>query len=189
MKSRGPMFVAAVLSCWCSVGLAGPIGLSIKNATDFNQSFEIVNGEWTANDRGVIGMSPRYRDLPGTKLGDFADDAHTYFVVHAVNLWRYATVGAGDWDNYTIETTVKILDAAPLAGVRPGQDCVFMNYQWGREAMGSDAAIVVRYAGPDHNYMVRLSSGFGHVELWKTRAVWCGSFRSYSRPTRNTSWP
>ena len=60
-------------------------------------------------------------------------------------------------------------DPAPLKGVRPGQDQVFMNYQWGREAMGSDAGIAVRYQGPDQYYLVRLSTGYGHVELWKTK--------------------
>ena len=160
--------IAGVLG-WCSVGQADPVALSVKNAADFKKAFEMVSGEWTANDHGVTGVSPRYHDLPGTKLEGFVDDAHTYFVVHAVNLWRYVTAGTADWDNYTLETTVRILDPAPLKGIRPGQDCVFMNYQWGREAMGSDAAIVVRYAGPDRNYMVRLSSGFGHVELWKTK--------------------
>ncbi len=159
----------AVLLGWCSRGLASPATLSVKNAADFKKAFEIVNGDWTASDLGVTGASPHYRDFPGAKLGDFADDAHMYFVVHAINLWRYATVGAADWDNYTFETTVKILSPAPRNGIRPGQDCVFMNYQWGREAMGSDAAIVVRYAGPDRNYLVRLSSGYGHVELWKTK--------------------
>ena len=163
------MVAMASLLGSCSLGLASPAALTVKSAKDFKKSFEIVNGDWTANDAGVTGVSPRYRDVPGTELGNFGNDAHTYFVVHAVNLWRYALTGATNWDNYTLETTVKIIDPAPLDGIRPGQDCVFINYQWGREAMGSDAAIVVRYAGPDQNYMVRLSSAYGHLELWKTK--------------------
>jgi len=162
------ILAVGVLGC-CCLGKAADMPLTVKKADDFKKSFEIVNGDWTAGDQGVTGVSPRYHDLPGTALEGMGDDAHTYFVVHAINLWRYAIAGSTNWDNYTFETTVKILDPAPLKGVRPGQDCVFMNYQWGREAMGSDAAIVVRYAGPDRNYMVRLSSGFGHVELWKTK--------------------
>ncbi len=169
MNSRVRMIVTAVLLGWCGLGKAESAALAVSNAVDFGKSFEIVSGDWTANDHGAVGVSPRYRDVPGTALGDFADDAHTYFVVHAVNLWRYALTGTTNWDNYTLETTVKILSPAPVAGVRPGQGSVFMNYQWGREAMGSDAALLVRYAGPDRNYMVRLSSGFGHVELWKTK--------------------
>lgn len=161
----------------CKLAVTGILGASVLSlasspavaAADLKSALEIVNGDWQVTDSGIIGSSPRYRDLPGTQLGSFADDAHTYFVVHAVNLWRYALLGSTNLTDYTIETRVKILNPAPLNGIRPGQDCVFINYQWGREAMGSDAAIVVRHAGPDQNYMVRLSTGYGHLELWKTK--------------------
>ena len=167
-KCRLVAALAGLLVCG-TLAQAAPASLSVHSAADFKKAFEVVGGDWTAGDRGAVGVSPRYHDLPGTKLDGHVDDAHTYFVVHAVNLWRYAVAGAENWDNYTLQTTVKILDPAPRTGARPGQDCVFMNYQWGREAIGSDAAIVVRYAGPDRNYMVRFSSAYGHVELWKTK--------------------
>ena len=170
MNSLTRTFVMAGVLGWCSLSFSSHGAITMGKVAEFNnQSLEIVNGDWSIADHGLTGTSPKYRDLPGTKLEGFADDAHTYFVVHAVNLWRYALIGATNLENYTFETRVKILDPAPLAGVRPGQDCVFINYQWGREAMGSDAAIVVRHAGPDRNYMVRLSTGFGQLELWKTK--------------------
>ena len=136
---------------------------------ELKSTFLPLGADWTATDKGLEGRSPHYSDLPATQVPGFADDAHTYFVVHGTNLWRFATAGDSKWSDYSIETTVQILDPAPLKGVRPGQDQVFMNYQWGREAMGSDAGIAVRYQGPDQYYLVRLSTGYGHIELWKTK--------------------
>ena len=172
MFSRGQFVIVSLICCcaWSSlVGMAAQPLLQCAMERDFSHDFHTSVGEWKTDDQGLVGSSPHYRDLPGTDLGDFTNDAHTYFVVHAVNLWRYAIAGQSDWKDYTLATTVHILDPAPLDGVRPGQDCVFMNYQWGREAIGSDAGLCVRYQGPDRYYMVRLSSSYQHIELWKTK--------------------
>jgi len=161
------LLIAAALSE--NLSAAGTTLLQCGSARSFTRAFRGTSGPWKADGQGFTGVSPHYRDLPGTRLGDFADDAHTFFVVHGVNLWRYAPAGDTTWTDYTLTTTVHILDPAPLDGIRPGQNCVFMNYQWGREAMGSDAGLCVRYQGPDCYYQVRLSSGYRHLELWKTK--------------------
>ena len=50
-----------------------------------------------------------------------------------------------------------------------GEGCIFMNYQWGREAIGSDVGLIVRHTDADNYYQVRLSTGYGHGEScrWK----------------------
>ena len=143
--------------------------LRCDSGREFARAFREKTGDWTVKGSALTGSSPHYRDQPGTKLDGFIDDAHTFFVVHGVNLWRTAVAGDAKWTDYTLETTVHILSPAPLDGIRPGQDNVFINYQWGREAMGCDAGLLVRYQGPDCYYAVRLSSGYSHVELWKTK--------------------
>ncbi|OPZ86277.1 MAG: hypothetical protein BWY76_01026 [bacterium ADurb.Bin429] len=140
--------------------LTGP-----ANRTAF--SFNKLKGvDWKSAKALFIGASPVKSTLPEAALDDHVDDAWTYFNVRYIPLWRLVVAGDARWTDYTVETTVRILSPAPLEGHRPGE--VFFNYQWGREAIGSDAGIIVRYQGPDDYYMVRLSSGYGHLELWKT---------------------
>ncbi len=130
------------------------------------KDFAPLTDGWKVSADAVTGESPTYYSLPQTARGDFGDDSWTYFTVHPVNLWRYAVAGNPEWTDYTFACTVQLEKPAPLVGPRIGE--TFFNYQWGREAVGSDAGIIVRYQGPDDYYMVRLSSGYGHVELWKT---------------------
>src|ERR1035437_5646991 len=127
MKRNALIFggLCAAVLAGASWGMTADVSLSVKNAGDFKKYFEVVSGDWIAGDSGVIGAGPCYHSLPGTALAGFVDDAHTYFVVHAVNLWRYALAGSAEWDNYTVAATLRILEPAPLKGVRPGQDCVF----------------------------------------------------------------
>ena len=136
------------------------------SADDYRARFTFLTDGWQADGEGLVATSPQYYSLPETALDGFPDDPWTYFVVHPVNLWRYAIAGEPEWTDYTLTSTVTIEQPAPLKGFRPGD--YFYNYQWGREAIGSDAGLLVRYQDPDNYYMVRLSSGYGHVELWKT---------------------
>ncbi len=159
------LFLCSALGCVSAVEETQPT----LSPSDFVSRAEILNGEWKKAGTTLEGISPRYYDLPGTRLDGMVDDAFTYFVVHATNLWRYALAGQPAWKDYTVEMTLRVENPAPMKGPRPGQGCVFMNYQWGREAAGSDAAILVRWQNADHNYMVRFSTGYGHVELWKTK--------------------
>jgi hypothetical protein len=144
---------------------AGEALLTAKTTKELAETFRLSDG-WKVDGDALLGESPEYHSLPETNLEEFPDDAWTYFTVHPVDLWRYAFAGQKDWTDYTVECTVQVEKPAPLKGPRPG--ATFFNYQWGREAVGSDLAVIVRYQGPDDNYMVRLSSGYGHVELWKT---------------------
>lgn len=121
---------------------------------------------WAVAEADVVGESPEYYNLPETALGDFIDDSWTYHTVHPIGLWRNALAGKSEWTDYTVDCVLKISKPAPLKGFRGGE--TFFNYQWGREAMGCDAAVIVRYQGPDDYYQVRISTGYGHVELWKT---------------------
>lgn len=162
----------AALLCFARMGQAAPAEearLTADTPAAYAAAFAERTGDWKAGDDAFEGRSPLRKEIPGAEPGDFVNDAHTYFVVKGVNLWRYALAGDAAWQDYAFETTVKVLDPAPLEGIRPGQDNVFMNYQWGREAIGSDAGLVVRYQGPDRYYMVRLSTAYQHLELWKTR--------------------
>ncbi|MEI6518871.1 MAG: hypothetical protein WCO98_02320 [bacterium] len=143
--------------------------LSCSKAKDFKTAFANIGTDWKVNKDGLEGRSPLYYSMPGTKLDGMTDDTHTYCVVHPVNMWRYAITGSPSWQDYTVETTMCILEPAPLKGPRVGSGNVFMNYQWGREAVGTDAGIIIRYQGPDSYYQLRFSSGYGHVELWKTK--------------------
>ena len=130
------------------------------------QDMRLSSQGWHATNGVLQGESPEYSSLPETARDGCVDDSWTYHTIHPVVLWRYALAGAPAWTDYTVAVVVKIEKPAPLNGFRGGE--TFFNYQWGREAIGSDAAIVVRWQDPDNNYMVRLSSGYGHVELWKT---------------------
>ena len=143
--------------------------LDCRDAKAFKAAFAPLGAEWSVTTQGLEGQSPHYYDLPSSRLDGMIDDTHTYCVVHPVNMWRYALAGSPNWQDYTLETTVRILDPAPLKGPRLGSGNVFMNYQWGREAVGTDAGLIVRYQGPACYYQVRLSSDYGHVELWKTK--------------------
>ena len=165
-------------ACLCvalpAVAVAAPSGSSAvgdrllcpASAHEYRTRFTFLTDGWAAMDGALVGTSPRYHSLAQTALDGFPDDPWTYFVVHPVNLWRYAVAGETEWADYTLSATVTIEQPAPLKGFRPGD--FFYNYQWGREAIGSDAALLVRYHDPDHYYMVRLSSAYDHVELWKT---------------------
>ncbi|MHB9131642.1 MAG: LamG domain-containing protein [Armatimonadota bacterium] len=133
---------------------------------DYRAQFTLSADGWQTENKGLVGTSPQYYSLPETALDGFPDDPWTYFVVHPVNLWRYAIAGQPEWTDYTLTTTITVEQPAPLKGHRPGD--YFYNYQWGREAIGSDAGLIVRYQDQDNYYMVRLSSGYDHVELWKT---------------------
>ncbi len=162
---RRKSLVAAIFSMLIPCfGLAAETPLQDAAATAFKE-FELSPG-WTVADGKLVGVSPEYYSLPETALGDFCNDSWTYHTVHPVGLWRNALVGKPEWTDYTVECVLTIEKPAPLAGFRGGE--TFFNYQWGREAMGSDAAILLRYHGPDDYYMVRLSTGYGHIELWKT---------------------
>ena len=141
--------------------------MSPASAKDYRAQFTFLTAGWEAERGGLVGTSPEYYSLPETALDGLPDDTWTYFVVHPVDLWRYAVAGQPEWTDYTLTATLTIDKPAPLKGFRPGD--YFFNYQWGREAIGSDAGIIVRYQDMDNYYMVRLSSGYGHVELWKTR--------------------
>ena len=121
---------------------------------------------WTVTNGTWVGESPEYYGRPETARGDFLDDSWTYHTVHPVALWRQMLAGSPEETDYSVECVVRIEKPAPLKGFRGGE--TFFNYQWGREAIGSDAGVIVRSAGPDDYYMVRISSGYGHVELWKT---------------------
>jgi len=140
--------------------------LQAGKAAQLRKQMTMLTEGWKIDADGLLGESPTYYSLPQTARGDFPDDDWTYFTVHPVNLWRYTVAGDARWTDYTFSTTVQIEQPAPLRGLRVGED--FFNYQWGREALGTDAGVIVRYQGPDDYYMVRLSSGYGHVELWKT---------------------
>ncbi len=123
---------------------------------------------WKATTTGLEAKGPQYYNLPETALDGMDDNAYAYFQSRAVNLWQYAFLGNTGGKDYTLTATVRVLEPAPLKGFRPGEGCIFMNYQWGREAMGSDVGLIVRHTDADHYYQVRLSTGYGHVELWKT---------------------
>jgi len=178
--SNGIRMAVVVLVCTVfgvSMARAAEASLSADTPAAFAAAFGDRSGDWKIGATAFEGHSPRRKEISGTELGDFVNDAHTSFVDEipqfstgkGANLWRYAFAGDATWQDYTFETTVNILDPAPLDGVRSGQDNVFMNYQWGREAIGSDAGLIVRYQSPDRYYMIRLSTAYQHVELWKTK--------------------
>jgi hypothetical protein len=137
-------------------------------AADWRAIAEAAGPSWKATATGLEAKGPRYHDLPETALDGMDDNAYAYFQSRAVNLWQYAFLGDAKGKDYTLTATVRVLEPAPLKGVRPGEGNIFMNYQWGREAIGSDVGLVVRHTDADNYYQVRLSTGYGHVELWKT---------------------
>jgi len=139
--------------------------LTPANGAALHKAFTPAAG-WTVQDNALVGESPEYQTLPAAQPDGFIEDSWTYYTVHPINLWRHALAGKKSWTNYSFACTVQIEKPAPLKGPRIGE--TFFNYQWGREAIGSDAGIIVRYQGPDDYYMVRLSSMYHHVELWKT---------------------
>lgn len=137
-------------------------------AADWRAIAEAAGPSWKATATGLEAKGPRYHDLPETALDGMEDNAYAYFQSRAVNLWQYAFLGDAKGKDYTLTATVRVLDPAPLKGSRPGEGNIFMNYQWGREAIGSDVGLIVRHTDADNYYQVRLSTGYGHVELWKT---------------------
>ena len=137
-------------------------------AADWRAIAEASGPPWKATATGLEAKGPRYYDLPEIALDGMDDDPYAYFQSRAVNLWQYAFLGDTKGKDYTLTATVRVLDPAPLKGFRPGEGYIFMNYQWGREAIGSDVGLIVRHTDADNYYQVRLSTGYGHVELWKT---------------------
>ncbi len=160
------MICFVALLCAVSAWAAEKPLLAPNSSAEYRRAFTFATDGWQADGAALVGMSPQYYSLPETALESFPDDPWTYFTVHPVNLWRYALAGEAEWADYTLAATVTIEDPAPLKGFRPGS--YFFNYQWGREAIGSDAGLIVRYTDDDNYYLVRLSSGYDHVELWKT---------------------
>lgn len=157
-STLGMLWLSTVLA------LAADAPLVDGRASGF-KDFQTAPG-WAMTNGALVGESPEYYSLPETARGDFLDDSWSYHTVHPVPLWRQTLVGAPAWLDYMVTCILKIEKAAPLKGFRGGE--TFFNYQWGREAMGSDAGIIVRYTDPDNYYQVRISSGYGHLELWKT---------------------
>ena len=141
--------------------------LSCNNESEFSQAFSFLGGDWRVGPPGLVGQGPLYRDLPQTNPEKMVDDVWTHYVVRSLNMWRCAVAGEDAWQDYTLSFTFRIEEPAPTSGYRPGES--MYNYQWGREATGCDLGALVRYRGPDDYYMVRVSSGYSHVELWKTR--------------------
>ncbi|MEI7837595.1 MAG: hypothetical protein WCK05_14440, partial [Planctomycetota bacterium] len=163
MHSRRLVSVCICALIACIAGAAeNPL---LDSAATAFKDFSPAAG-WTVTNGQLTGESPEYASLPETALGDFVNDSWTYHTVHPVALWRYALTGQPEGADYTVEAVVTIEKPAPIRGFRGGE--TFFNYQWGREAAGSDAAILLRYQGADDCYMVRLSTGYGHIELWKT---------------------
>jgi len=146
---------------------AGGVLLSCSHEAEFGQAFSFLSGDWRITGQGMDLDAPLYKDLAEGRRDDFIDDAWTRYVVRPIDMWRYAVAGDVNWRDYTLEFTFRIKRPAPTEGYRAGDS--FYNYQWGRESTGSDLGAMVRYRGPHDYYMVRLSSGFDHVELWKTR--------------------
>ena len=162
--------IAWIIACsasWLSVGLASEPALRCAGSDDFTRAFSPLGEGWAADGGGLRGESPERSSIRAVRPDDHVEDGWTYFNVRATNLWRYALTGDPAWSNCTVECTVRVVKPSPIDEThRPGE--VFFNYQWGREAVGSDAALLLRWQSPDENYMVRFSSGYGHVELWKT---------------------
>ena len=128
--------------------------------------FAPLSKGWTASGGALTGDSPDYYSLASTDQGAFGDNSWTYYTVHPVDLWRNTLAGDAAWTDYRVDCNLTVQRPAPTHGFRGGE--TFFNYQWGREAVGSDAAVMVRYNGPDDYYAVRISTGFHHLELWKT---------------------
>ncbi len=161
LKALSSLTLGGLLACAAG---AAETSLLDASATAF-KDFAPAPG-WTVTDGKLVGESPEYYSLPETALGDFVDDSWSYHTVHPVSLWRNTLAGKSDMTDYTVECVLTIEKPAPLKGFRGGE--TFFNYQWGREAMGSDAAVILRYRGPDDYYMARVSTGYKHLELWKT---------------------
>jgi len=165
--------VLAVLFGCAGVGTGGSVVrgpedmLKCTKEAEFRQAFSFLSGDWRVTAQGMDLDAPLYGDLAETSRDGFIDDPWTYYVVRPMDMWRYAVAGDENWQNYTLDFTFSIKRPAPTDGYRAGD--TFYNYQWGRESAGCDLGAIVRYRGPDDYYMVRISSGFDHVELWKTR--------------------
>ena len=155
--------LAVAMTACTELAVAGPAAVSLRPG-----ALAVDGQHWQWKGNALVGRSPRYQEVPEAAADGFGTNGYAYFQARAVDLWTYALFGDPTGRDYRVSATLRIESPAPLQGVRPGQGCIFMNYQWGREAMGSDAGIVVRHRGQDSYYQVRLSSAYGHVELWKT---------------------
>ena len=138
---------------------------------DWRAIAEAAGPYWKATATGLEAKGPRYHDLPETALDGMEDNAYAYFQSRAVNLWQYAFLGDAKGNDYTLSATVRVLEPAPLKGVRPGQGNIFMNYQWGREAIeGAGARVSMDGKGRwmDNVFIERLWRAVKHegVYLW-----------------------
>jgi len=149
---------------------AAPL-LECHSGADFARSFTCLDGDfqptdtWTITDRGMELNAPVWRQQRKAALDGFEEFHETYWLYRYLPMWRYALAGEEDWRDYTVEVTYRIKRYAPKEPYRAGS--CFVNYQWGRENPGLDAAVIVRYQDPTHFYMVRVSSVYQHLELWK----------------------
>ncbi len=150
---------------------AAPL-LECRSGAQFAQAFTCLDGDfrpterWTVTGPGLELDAPVWRQQPAAALDLFEEFAETYWLYRYLPMWRYALAGEADWRDYTVEVTLRIKRPAPPEPYRAGS--CFVNYQWGRENPGLDAGVIVRYQDPTHFYMVRVSSQWGHLELWKT---------------------
>ena len=152
------------------VEAAGRVLVRCGSGAELSKAFTFLDGHfkptepWKTSPDGMSLDAPLYRSLPESALDMFEDNAEAYWLSRWVPMWRYALAGQEDWRDYAVDVRFRIARAAPADGYRAG-DC-FVSYQWGRENPGLDMGVIVRYRDPTHFYMVRVSSAYGHVELW-----------------------
>jgi opacity protein-like surface antigen len=90
-------------------------------AADWRAIAEAAAPSWKATATGLEAKGPRYHDFPETALDEMDDNAYAYFQSQAVNLWQYAFLGDAKGKDYTLSATVRVLEPAPLKGVRPSR--------------------------------------------------------------------
>ena len=95
--------------------------MAIAFAADWRAIAEAAGPAWKATATGLEAKGPRYHDLPETALDGMDDNAYAYFQSRAVNLWQYAFLGDAKGKDYTLTATVRVLEPAPLKGVRPSR--------------------------------------------------------------------
>ncbi len=155
-----------------SLAVAAPALLSCTNAEEFRQAFSFLDGyfkpagPWIVTDQGMTLDAPLYKNLPETARDGFEDTPETYYLQRYVPMWRYAVAGEMDWSDYTVTMEFQVQRPAPMDGYRAGD--VSMNDEFMRESSGCDLGMLLRYQHDGHYYQVRLSTGFNHLELWKT---------------------
>ncbi len=149
---------------------AAPL-LQCQSGADFQRAFTFLDGNfqpaeaWRFTEAGMELDAPVWRQQPAAARDQFEEFYETYWLYRYLSMWRYALAGEEAWRDYTVEATYRLKRPAPQEPYRGGS--CFVNYQWGRENPGLDAGVIVRYRDPTHFYMVRVSSVYGHLELWK----------------------